>query len=109
MTRSMPSHDIDSLKVRHFLLQAKAQADIEQRQGRASSLTDAEVRELMESIWIAERARENPDCDLVKLARNYRLVDWATRLNSPDEMGRALSRASSFYDNTAPAREPLLI
>jgi hypothetical protein len=72
-------------------------------------MTDSEIRELLESIWIAERARERPEFDLAALADAYTLSDWATRDMTPDAMERALARATGFYETVEFCREPLLL
>jgi hypothetical protein len=100
---------VGDLKVRHFLLQTKAVADLQRRPGTTSAITDAEIRELLESIWIAERADEQSGLDLAELARRYSVSDWAVRDNTPGAMERALSRATLFYDALEVCREPLLI
>jgi hypothetical protein len=79
VTRRLSSNLPGDLKVRHFLLQAKAVVDLQRRPGTASAMADSEIRELLESIWIAERARERPELDLAALAGAYTLSDVRIR------------------------------
>lgn len=109
MTRRLSSNLPGDLKVRHFLLQAKAVVDLQRPAGTASAMTDSEIRELLASIWIAERARERPEFDLAALAGRYALSDRATRDTTPDAVERTLARATEFYDALEACREPLLI
>lgn len=109
MTRRLSPGLLSDLKVRHFLLQAKAITDLRRRPGALLAMTDAELHELMKLIWIAERARELPEPDLLALARTYTISDWRTRDHTPDAMESAMSRASAFYDGLDAGRQRLLI
>lgn len=109
MNSRRTSHDAQSLKVRHFLLQAKALADLRRRPGAPSAVTDAELRDLLESVWIAERARAEPKTDLPSIARAYRPSKWAGMEVSAEAMERTLSRATDFYETLEVHGEALLI
>lgn len=102
-------HDAQSLKVRHFLLQAKALAELRRRPGMLSAVTDAELRDLLESIWIAERARAEPETNLSSIARAYHPSKWAGIAISANAMEVALSRATDFYETLDVHGEALLI
>lgn len=72
-------------------------------------MTDAELRDLLESIWIAECARAEPETDLSSIARAYHPSKWAGMEISADAMEVALSRATDFYETVDAHGEALLI
>lgn len=101
-TRSRLLADI---KIRHFFLHAKAQADLARRPGRPSGLSDSDLHELMGYIWLADRLRADPALDVRRERARYDPSHWAGRDVSPDAMAAAASRAFDFYSRFDPIDE----
>lgn len=83
--------------IRQFLLFSKARAECSPGHMLPSSLSDAEIRELLECIWIAERLRFDPGLDLQIERGSYRLADWVSRDLGDDALARAMTDAFEVF------------